>query len=52
VKSQADVHALRLKLKKLKGESHDVEGRRLKDVKEEQHQNDIAPVAIRFVALL
>jgi hypothetical protein len=28
MKSQADVHALRLKLKRLKGESHDVEGRR------------------------
>jgi hypothetical protein len=28
VKSRADVHAVRLKLKKLKGESHDVEGRR------------------------
>jgi hypothetical protein len=51
VKSQADVHALMLKLKKLKGESHDVEGRReqreapvhrLKDVIDEQRQNDIA----------
>jgi hypothetical protein len=28
VKSHADVHALRLKLKRLKSESHDVEGRR------------------------
>jgi hypothetical protein len=52
VKSQADVHALRLKLKKLKGESHDVEGRleqreapvhRLINVIEEQRQNYLVP---------
>ena len=49
VKCQADVHALRQKVKKLKGDCHEVEGRReqrespvhrLKDVIEEQRYSD------------